>query len=239
MKRPLSGGRTDLILTGTELLKRLTPLIPPPWSNLTCFHGVFARGSELRRLVVPAPEEKRSKPPRRPPPDVSCTCLDKCRSGRERKLASRGFCYRCGGVSEAHVAEPVRCCQSARPAAAARSLPHPMGTAPRAGVRHRRLACPKCPGWMEIIALLEMPRAVRAILRHLGGRDTPLLWRGPAVCRSPPSTSRRDEAAPASQQGPPWRSRPGRRRIVGPSAHPPDPPRLLPRRPQPVRYLAT
>jgi hypothetical protein len=36
------------------------------------------------------------------------------------------------------------------------------------------LACPVCPGRMKVIALLEKPCAVRAILRHLGLRDTPL-----------------------------------------------------------------
>src|SRR5690606_31462742 len=36
------------------------------------------------------------------------------------------------------------------------------------------LACTKCKGRMKVIALLEQPCAVRAILRHLGLPDTPL-----------------------------------------------------------------
>ena len=39
MKRPLPNGRTHLVMTGVELLQKLTPLIPPPWANLTRFHG--------------------------------------------------------------------------------------------------------------------------------------------------------------------------------------------------------
>jgi len=142
MKRPLPGGRTHLILTGIELLKRLTPLIPPPWSNLTRFHGVFAPSAKLRRLVVPAPEERRSKPPRRPVPDVTGTFLEVLPKRPSPPLPAR---YR---IPWAQLLERV------------------FGT--------DVLACPKCPGRMEIIALLEKPCAVRAILRHLGLRDSPL-----------------------------------------------------------------
>ena len=77
MKRTLPGGKTHLTMTGTELLQKLTPLIPPPWSNLTRFHGVFAPGSKLRPLIVPAPEEhKRKKPTPRPTPDIAGTFLE-------------------------------------------------------------------------------------------------------------------------------------------------------------------
>jgi hypothetical protein len=38
-----------------ELLKKLTPLIPPPRQHLLRFHGVFALNSKLRSLVVPKP----------------------------------------------------------------------------------------------------------------------------------------------------------------------------------------
>jgi hypothetical protein len=76
MKRPMPGGKTHLTMTGPELLKKLTPLIPPPWSNLTRFHGVFAPGSKLRPLVVPGAAEKRPRPAPRPPPDIPGTFLE-------------------------------------------------------------------------------------------------------------------------------------------------------------------
>lgn len=71
MKRPSPSGKTHLVLTATELPAKLTPLIPPPWSNLTRFHGVFAPGSALRPLVVPRVEEPRRQPQKSPPPDIS------------------------------------------------------------------------------------------------------------------------------------------------------------------------
>ena len=57
LKRPLPGGRTELVLTGARLLQRLTALIPPPRANLTRYHGVFAPGSKLRARVVPPPRQ--------------------------------------------------------------------------------------------------------------------------------------------------------------------------------------
>ena len=55
MKRALPDGRKHLVMTGVELLKKLIPLVPPTWANLTRFHGVFAPTSRLRATVVPAP----------------------------------------------------------------------------------------------------------------------------------------------------------------------------------------
>ncbi len=126
-------------MTGTELLRKLTPLIPPPWSNLTRFHGVFAPGAKLRALVVPAHEEPRPKPPPRPPPDVSSTFLEALpRRPPPPPLPVR---YR---IPWAQLLERVF------------------------GVDV--LACTRCQGRMKVLACLEKPDAVRAILRHLGLR---------------------------------------------------------------------
>ncbi|MCC7112027.1 MAG: transposase [Deltaproteobacteria bacterium] len=48
-------GRTHLVLTGVELLRKLAPLIPPPRQHLLRFHGVFAPNAKLRSQVVPKP----------------------------------------------------------------------------------------------------------------------------------------------------------------------------------------
>jgi hypothetical protein len=144
MKRPMPGGKTHLTMTGAELLKKLTPLIPPPWSNLTRFHGVFAPGAKLRALIVPAPErEKRKKPPPRPPPDIAGTFLEALpKRPPPPPLPAR---YR---TPWSELLERVF------------------------GVDV--LACTKCQGRMKVLACLEKPDAVRKILRHLGLRDTPL-----------------------------------------------------------------
>ena len=55
MKRSLPDGRSELVMTGVELLKKLVPLVPPAYANLTRFHGVFAPTSRLRSLIVPPP----------------------------------------------------------------------------------------------------------------------------------------------------------------------------------------
>ncbi|MFN0062056.1 MAG: transposase [Myxococcaceae bacterium] len=52
MKRPLPDGRTHLLFTPLQLLRKLATLVPPPRSNLVRFHGVFAPGAKLRPLVV-------------------------------------------------------------------------------------------------------------------------------------------------------------------------------------------
>nr|WP_283247281.1 transposase [Corallococcus exiguus] len=65
MKRPLPDGTTHLFFTGLELLRRVASLIPPPRSNLTRFHGVFAPGAKLRPFLLPQAEAE-AKPERGP-----------------------------------------------------------------------------------------------------------------------------------------------------------------------------
>jgi hypothetical protein len=52
MKRSLPDGRTHLVFTQVELLRKLATLVPPPRSNLIRFHGVFAPGAKLRPFLV-------------------------------------------------------------------------------------------------------------------------------------------------------------------------------------------
>ena len=52
LKRPLNDGRKTLVWTGERLVRKLVPLIPPPFANLTRFHGVFAPRAKLRERVV-------------------------------------------------------------------------------------------------------------------------------------------------------------------------------------------
>ncbi len=59
-RRPLPDGTTHLLFTGLELLRRVASLVPPPRTNLTRFHGVFAPGAKLRPFLVPQAGEKAS-----------------------------------------------------------------------------------------------------------------------------------------------------------------------------------
>jgi putative transposase len=53
MKRPLPDGTTHLLLTGLEFSRRVASLVPPPRTNPTRFHGVFAPGAKLRPFLRP------------------------------------------------------------------------------------------------------------------------------------------------------------------------------------------
>jgi hypothetical protein len=55
MKRATHDGKTLLLLTPQEFLRKLATLVPPPRKHLVRFHGVFAPNSAWRKKVVPAP----------------------------------------------------------------------------------------------------------------------------------------------------------------------------------------
>jgi hypothetical protein len=67
MKRPMHDGRTLLLLSPTEFLRKLATLVPPPRRHLVRFHGVFAPHSAHRRRVVPAPPPAVTAEPRNGP----------------------------------------------------------------------------------------------------------------------------------------------------------------------------
>jgi len=133
MKRPLPDGRTHLVLTGMELLRKLAPLIPPPRFHLQRFHGVLAPNAKLRPLVVPVP------------PPVSTVAI----------------------VEETIFDTPV---------VKTTSSPYRMDWA--AALKKvwgfDVLACGRCGGRLRIVAFIEKPSVVKAILDHLGLPSTSL-----------------------------------------------------------------
>jgi Putative transposase len=62
LKRPWSDGTTHLILSPTELIERLIPLVPRPRAHLTRYHGVLAPAAGWRSQVVPASTVPRKRP---------------------------------------------------------------------------------------------------------------------------------------------------------------------------------
>jgi len=54
LKRAWSDGTTHLVLSPTELVEKLVPLIPPPWLHRVRYHGVLAPNAKLRSAVAPA-----------------------------------------------------------------------------------------------------------------------------------------------------------------------------------------
>ena len=53
LKTPWSDGTTHLLLSATELLEKLSALVPPPRTNLVRYHGVLAPHAKNRKAVVP------------------------------------------------------------------------------------------------------------------------------------------------------------------------------------------
>ena len=152
MKRSLPDGRSQLVMTGVELLKKLVPLVPPAYANLTRFHGVFAPTSRLRALIVPA------QPAAAPPP-----LADNWPPGLRAENSAP--------------AAPV----ADNPAPAApRPAFVPSGYRLDWAALLKRvfavdvMVCSKCEGPMKVLAFLEDPKVVKGILMHLGLRAEPL-----------------------------------------------------------------
>ncbi|MCB9555255.1 MAG: transposase [Deltaproteobacteria bacterium] len=60
LKRPGFDGKQHITLSPEAFIRRLAALIPPPWFNLTRFHGIFAGHSKHRQLLkalVPKPPD--------------------------------------------------------------------------------------------------------------------------------------------------------------------------------------
>jgi len=102
MKRPLPDGTTHLFFTGLELLRRVASLVPPPRTNLTRFHGVFAPGAKLRPFLLP---QEKAEPEKKSPsfaatveePKKECTPrLDWAGLLRRTFALDVWACVRCG-----------------------------------------------------------------------------------------------------------------------------------------------
>lgn len=65
MKRPSPDGRSHLVCTPVEFLRKLASVTPPPRLNMLRFHGCFAPNARLRARIVPArePAEAVEPPP--------------------------------------------------------------------------------------------------------------------------------------------------------------------------------
>ncbi|MHB8896997.1 MAG: transposase [Candidatus Geothermincolia bacterium] len=110
MKRVTPDGRSHLVCSAVDFLRRLASITPPPRINLLRFHGVFAPNSRLRVRIVPAPSAEDTPPvPEQVPFDFAATVLAQALEGPERfrfswaELMKRTFqtdvleCDRCGG----------------------------------------------------------------------------------------------------------------------------------------------
>lgn len=54
LKTPWSDGTTSILLSPTELIEKLSALVPPPRQNIVRYHGVLAPNAKDRDKIVPA-----------------------------------------------------------------------------------------------------------------------------------------------------------------------------------------
>jgi len=54
LKTPWSDGTTAILLSPTELIEKLSALVPPPRKHLVRYHGLLAPNAKQRAKIVPA-----------------------------------------------------------------------------------------------------------------------------------------------------------------------------------------
>ncbi|MCP4968959.1 MAG: hypothetical protein GY926_27495, partial [bacterium] len=52
LRKPTSTGRSQVVMTPQQFIRRLAALTPPPWLNLSRFHGVFASNHSQRNTIA-------------------------------------------------------------------------------------------------------------------------------------------------------------------------------------------
>lgn len=166
LKQRWRDGTTHILLEPLELLERLAPLVPPPRSHLVRYHGILAPCASWRDHVVPAG----------PRP----VAVDNAAGQAPAVPYERAG----GGVPT----ETIRVTGKATPghgkqAATTASFDAPACPPGPPRPRPRRLpwaellqrvfdvdafACPRCGGRLRLLAAIESPDAIHAILDCLG-----------------------------------------------------------------------
>ncbi|MBC8426284.1 transposase [bacterium] len=145
---PTPAGRTELVLDPVDFLRRLGALIPPPYTNLVRYHGVFANRSRYRRQLPPPP----------PPAPTAAPAGDSADTEPLPAIAPRRS-------------------RSAAPPSSAAATSRPSRT-PWAALLRRvfgvdSLSCPKCAAQMVVLAFITDPRVLHKVLEHLGLPTSP------------------------------------------------------------------
>jgi hypothetical protein len=198
LRHPWSDGTTHLLFDPLELLERLAVLIPRPRINLILYHGVLpfdvAQGT-------PSMVEGWGRGPRGP-----STLL--------RTIPSHVEGWRALVVGFGNTADPGET-----------STTEPDAPAPRWADLMRRsfgidtLACPRCPGRLRLIALIEEPSVIERILRHL---CLPTEVPTPRPGRAPSLGAARDALSQVDGRRSSWPDPSTRTRGARPSTRAPD-----------------
>jgi Putative transposase/Transposase zinc-binding domain len=180
LKHRWRDGTTHILLEPVDLLERLAACIPPPRFHLVRYHGILAPCAAWRDHVVPG---SASQPllgtPGAPPGEGQHARADLQRS---RPLERDALVETRDAMESSSGARP------SPPAGARVRDGHPAGASPTAlpptgSLRPRRLPwaallqrvfaidafeCPRCGGRLRLLAAIESPEAIRAILEWMG-----------------------------------------------------------------------
>jgi len=147
---PNAAGATCLVLEPTDLLRRLTALVPAPYTNLVRYHGLLV-GRSRSRARLPRPPGKEADEQAafqsEPEPQVQ-TMSDR------------------PGPASVPIPAPSR--TPLRRACTRRRRTLPWARLLRRVFFLDALACPRCAAPMVVLALISDPQVVRKILLHLG-----------------------------------------------------------------------
>ena len=168
-------GTTHVVFEPLDLVARLAALVPPPRANMVRYHGILAPCAGWRDVAVRDRDEVSSAALRSP----SCPCepspATETAPAQEPVMADRDG----AGLSARRPATPASE-KGAETAAAPREQRRGQGPAPLrerrlpwADLLHRVFAadafrCDRCGGRMRILAPIDQPEVIRAILECLG-----------------------------------------------------------------------
>jgi hypothetical protein len=191
LKRRWRDGTTHVVFEPLELLERLVALIPPPRANQIRYHGVLAPASCWRAAVTrdrrPAPEAPDAGEVAAPPLGPALAHTPAASTAADP-------------TDPAPIRAPALAMLDPAPSRPTRSPPRPSFP-----LRERRLSwaalmtrvfacdvlqCPACGGRMHVIAAIEQPKVIEAILRSLG-----------LATRSPPTAPPRPSELSLSADG--------------------------------------
>lgn len=144
-------GTTRLMFDPIELLERLAALTPRPRINLLLYYGVLGARSAWRARIAGATAERSAEAPRETRNGSPAAAV----AARRGRIGS--------GPSDA--AEFSAFARFAISPGLRRDLAEALRA--EAG-GFDVLACPRCAGRLELIALIEEAAVIRRILRHLG-----------------------------------------------------------------------
>jgi hypothetical protein len=151
LKTPWRNGTTHVEWDAVDFIARLAALVPPPRAHLTRFHGVFAPNANLRAQLTPSGRGKRPVSDAAP---VDVSAHDEPPSPEDKRRA-------------------MSWAQRLKRVLLRASCPPPFGPAYGCSKSLQAIlvgidanVCAHCGGAVRIVASIEEPSAIRAILAH-------------------------------------------------------------------------